>query len=326
MLDPSGLIPEETAAPTASAIPADLASVTGFISRIRRLAIHDGPGIRSVVFLKGCPLHCAWCAAPETQGDQADLEHFPERCLLCDECLRVCPEGAIRVERGGRRRIDRHTCTLCGRCVEVCYADALRLVGARRTVAEVLAEVERDRVFYTRSGGGVTLSGGEPLQQPDFTRALLRVCRLSGLHTAMETSGYADWEILRSVLPELDLLLYDVKHTDAQKHEALTGVTNEGILENLRQAVHAGIATIVRVPVIPGLNDAADNFRALARFLHEVGSIRQIDLLPYHRLGEATYARLGKEYTLALPLPSEEHMQSLAELLRSEGFVVTLGG
>jgi pyruvate formate lyase activating enzyme len=193
-------------------------------------------------------------------------------------------------------------------------------------VADVLAEVERDRVFYARSGGGVTLSGGEPLHQPEFTRALLRACRLSGLHTALETSGHAEWEALQSMLPDLDLLLYDVKHTDPRKHEALTGVPNEKVLENLRRAVWTGVSTIIRVPVIPGVNDEADEFRALAGILREIGSIRQIDLLPYHRLGEATYARLGKEYALVLPLPSEDHMQSLVALLRSEGFVVTLGG
>jgi pyruvate formate lyase activating enzyme len=321
-----GSIARDAGGPSGGALPAEIAGVTGFVSRIRRLAIHDGPGIRSVVFLKGCPLHCAWCAAPETQADQPDLEHFPERCLMCDACLQACPEGAIRIESDGRRSLDRQKCTLCGRCVEVCYAESLRLVGVRRTVADVLAEVERDRVFYNRSGGGVTLSGGEPLHQPAFTRALLRAGRLSGLHTAMETSGYADWDILQSVLPDLDLLLYDVKHTDARKHEVLTGVTNEGIVENLRRAVRTGVSTIIRVPVIPGVNDDESNLCGLARLLHEVGSIRQIDLLPYHRLGEATYARLGKEYPLALPLPSEEHLQSLAEFLRSEEFTVTLGG
>jgi pyruvate formate lyase activating enzyme len=321
-----GSIARDAGGPSGGALPAEIAGVTGFVSRIRRLAIHDGPGIRSVVFLKGCPLRCAWCAAPETQADQTDLEHFPERCLVCDACLRACPEGAIRIESDGRRSIDRPKCTLCGRCVEVCYAEALRLVGVRRTVADVLAEIERDRVFYNRSGGGVTLSGGEPLHQPAFTRALLRAGRLSGLHTAMETSGYADWETLQGVLPDLDLLLYDVKHTDARKHEALTGVTNEGIVENLRRAVRTGVSTIIRIPVIPGVNDDESNLCGLARLLHEIGSIRQIDLLPYHRLGEATYARLGKEYPLALPLPSEEHLQSLAEFLRSEGFTVTLGG
>jgi pyruvate formate lyase activating enzyme len=326
MSDASGRDIRTAASPSAANIPPDLADVTGFVSRIRRLAIHDGPGIRSVVFLKGCPLHCAWCAAPETQADQPDLEHFPERCLMCDACLQACPEGAIRIESDGRRSLDRQKCTLCGRCVEVCYAEALCLVGVRRTVADVLAEVERDRVFYDRSGGGVTLSGGEPLHQPAFTRTLLRAGRLSGLHTAMETSGYADWDILQSVLPDLDLLLYDVKHTDSQKHEALTGVTNEGIVENLRRSVRTGVSTIIRIPVIPGVNDDESNLYGLARLLHEVGSIRQIDLLPYHRLGEATYARLGKEYPLALPLPSGEHLQSLAEFLRSEGFTVTLGG
>jgi pyruvate formate lyase activating enzyme len=325
MPDASGPDIRTAASLSPANIPPELAGVTGFVSRIRRLAIHDGPGIRSVVFLKGCPLHCAWCAAPETQADHADLELFPDRCVACDACLRVCPENAVRVLEN-RRDIDRERCTVCGRCVEVCYADALRLVGARRTVAEVLGEVGRDRVFYARSGGGVTLSGGEPLHQPAFTRALLRACRLSGLHTAMETSGYAEWETLAGVLPELDLLLYDIKHTDPRRHEALTGASNEDILENLRRAVRSGIPTIIRVPVIPGINDGADDVRALARLLHEVGPIRQVDLLPYHRLGEATYARMGRTYTLTLPLPTDEHIQSIRNILQAEGFTVTLGG
>jgi pyruvate formate lyase activating enzyme len=325
MPDASGPDIHATGSLPVGEIPPEVAAVTGFVSRVRRLAIHDGPGIRSVVFLKGCPLHCAWCAAPETQADQADLELFPERCVACDACLRVCPENAVRVLEN-RRDIDRERCTVCGRCVEVCYADALRLVGVRRSVAEVLAEVGRDRVFYARSGGGVTLSGGEPLHQPAFTRALLRACRLSGLHTAMETSGHAAWETLAGVLPELDLLLYDVKHTDPRRHETLTGVSNEGILENLRRAVRSGFPTIIRVPVIPGTNDGADDVRARVRLLHEVGPIRQIDLLPYHRLGEATYARMGRTYTLTLPPPTDEHLRSLADILWTEGFTVTLGG
>ena len=325
MPNPVGPDSQDVAASPGSAIHATLMDVSGFVSRVRRLAIHDGPGIRSIVFLKGCPLRCAWCAAPETQAEQPDLEHFPERCVVCDECRHVCPEGAVRIGADGRRSIDRHTCTLCGRCVEVCYAEALNLVGARRTVADVLAEVERDRVFYNRSGGGVTLSGGEPLHQPAFTRALLRACRLAGLHTAMETSGHSSWEALCSTLPDLNLLFYDLKHMDPRKHEALTGASNDRILDNLRRVARTGVPTVIRVPVIPGVNDDTDNVRALARFVHDAGSIRQIDLLPYHRLGEATYARLGRTYGLALSLVGEDQLDRLAGILRSEGFRVTVG-
>jgi pyruvate formate lyase activating enzyme len=320
------MAPGERSAAPETAGPAGTA-VTGLVSAIRRLAIHDGPGIRTLVFLKGCPLCCAWCAAPETQAPGRDVVFHSERCLACDRCRTVCPTGAIRLEADGRRVLDRMRCDLCGACAEACYAEAISLPGERRSVAEVLAEVVRDRVFYERSGGGVTLSGGEPLSQPEFTAALLAACRGAGLHTALETSGYQAWERFEGLLADADLLLYDVKLMDAERHRRFTGVGNALILDNLRRAVARGVATIVRVPVVAGINDDCENARALARFLSGAGPIRRVDLLPYHRLGEATYARLGRSYALpGIPLVAESRLEALAGILAETGLPVQIGG
>jgi len=303
------------------------AQIAGLVSSVRRLAIHDGPGIRTVVFLKGCQLCCLWCAAPATQSSDREVVFYPERCLACDRCRAVCPEGAIGVDAAGRRSLDRARCTLCGQCAEACYAEALTMPAARRTVGEVLAEVLRDRVFYDRSGGGVTVSGGEPLQQVEFTAALLRACKREGLHTAMETSGFQEWGVLERTLTDLDLLLYDLKAMDPEKHLRFTGASNDRILENLRCAVSRGVATIIRVPVISGLNDDDENFQTMGRFLAGIGPIQRVDLLPYHRFGEATYGRLGREYTLpTIPLVSDETLEELSGILRGHGLKVQIGG
>ena len=199
--------------------------------------------------------------------------------------------------------------------------------GDRRTVAQILAEVVRDRVFYERSGGGVTISGGEPLQQPEFTAALLWACKRAGIHTAIETSGFQVWEVFETVLADLDLLLYDLKAMDPEKHQRFTGVSNDLILDNLRRAVSQGIATIIRVPVISGLSDDAENFHIMGRFLADIGPIQRVDLLPYHRFGEATYGRLGRTYALSeIPLVSGERLEELAGVLRAHDLQVQVGG
>ncbi len=302
-------------------------AVRGLVSAIRRLAIHDGPGIRTLVFLKGCPLRCAWCAAPETQASHTEILVYPERCLACDRCREVCPEGAILVAPEGKRGIDRSRCTRCGECVTECPAGALRMCGEEKTVGQVVAEVERDRVFYQHSGGGVTISGGEPLAQAEFTQALFRALRARGLHTAMETSGLQSWDPFEKTLADLDLLLYDLKLMDPEQHERFTGASNELILENLRRVMACGVPTIVRVPVVPGINDGEENCRAMSRFLRGLGSVRRVDLLPYHRLGEAMYARLGREYGLTgIPLASESQLERWASLLKGAGLAVQIGG
>jgi pyruvate formate lyase activating enzyme len=306
--------------------PADL-EISGLVSSIRRMAVHDDPGIRTVVFLKGCPLCCAWCAAPETQSSGRDLVHYPERCIACDQCRSVCTEEAIRVDAEGGRLLDRGRCTLCGECVEVCYAEALTMPGLRRTVAEVVAECVRDRAFYARSGGGVTISGGEPLQQAEFTTGLLAACKREKVHTALETSGFQRWEIFERLLGGLDLLLYDLKVMDPERHLRLVGVSNELTLENLRRALEHGVPTIIRVPVVAGHTDDDENCRAMAKFLRGLPAIQRIDLLPYHRLGENTYARLGRTYALSgIPPVSDERLAGLAAILLDAGFAVQIRG
>ena len=301
--------------------------MTGVVSKIQRLAIHDGPGIRTIVFLKGCPLKCLWCSSPETQSKEFELLHYPQRCIACDSCLEACEENTILVCPEGKKMIDRSRCTVCGGCVEVCYAEALQIVGEKKSVAQVLREVGRDRIFYDHSNGGVTISGGEPLQQAEFTRALLCACRKAGIHTAMETSGFQSWDLFETVLDHLDLLLYDLKQMDPKKHRRLTGVSNEMILENLKRALAKGVQTVIRYPVIPGFNEDDENVIAMCRFLHTIDPVKRIDLLPYHRFGEAMYRRLGRDYDLGdLPAMAEEELAHMAETFIREGFKVQIGG
>ena len=301
--------------------------VAGIVSKIQRLAIHDGPGIRTIVFLKGCPLRCLWCASPETQSKEYELLCYPQRCISCGSCVDVCEEKAILISLDEKKIIDRSRCTVCGRCMEVCYAEALGIVGERKSVAQVVREVERDRIFYEHSNGGVTISGGEPLQQAEFTRGLLYACRKAGIHTAMETSGFQSWELFEVALAHLDLLLYDLKQMDPERHRGLTGVSNETILDNLKKAVATGVETIIRFPVIPGFNDAEENVVAMCRFLHTIDPVKRVDLLPYHRFGEAMYGRLGRDYGLGdLPAMAEEELAHMAETFIREGFKVQIGG
>jgi pyruvate formate lyase activating enzyme len=211
--------------------------------------------------------------------------------------------------------------------VEGCFSEALRLIGEELTVKQVLEQVKRDKTFYLHSGGGVTISGGEPLHQAEFTRALLQACQTAGIHTALETTGFQSWNLFSMVLDNLDLLLYDLKHMDPEKHKMLTGVSNHLILENLKRAAATGVQTIIRVPVIPGLNDEDENIMAMGRFLQKMDSIKQIDLLPYHRLGEEMYHRLEREYSLKdLPSKAETALEHMAELLRRGGVAVRAGG
>jgi pyruvate formate lyase activating enzyme len=242
----------------------------GVVFDLQRFSLHDGPGIRTIVFLKGCPLVCAWCSNPESQSSNPELIYSPVHCLECGECIHVCPVGAIRPAEHGVV-VDRGKCFGCEACSEVCPGKALRLSGRRMSISRVLAEVARDRVFYEHSGGGMTLSGGEPLAQPDFALALLRGAREMGLHTAIETTGLAGAETVERVLRETDLILYDIKHMDPDAHRKGTRVNNSAILSNARLAADLGVAMILRVPVIPEYNDQPDTVRAIARFGVELG-------------------------------------------------------
>lgn len=297
----------------------------GIIFDLRRFSIHDGPGIRTAVFFQGCPLSCAWCHNPEGIAPRPVLVYRANRCLRCGACLPVCPQGAIALYDDGVHT-DRDRCIRCGACAAACYTGARELAGRPMTVAEVLAEVERDAVFYDESGGGVTFSGGEPLLQADFLLALARACHEKGLHTALDTCGYAPWEALNRVREYIRLFLYDVKLIDADRHRRCTGVTNALILENLRRLAERGHPIILRLPLIPGVNDDAENVRATGALAAELG-ISQVDVLPYHRAGVDKYERLGVGYALLdVRPPGTEEVEAVAGALRAFGLEVKVGG
>ncbi|MBN1642684.1 MAG: glycyl-radical enzyme activating protein [Anaerolineae bacterium] len=297
----------------------------GTVTNIQRFSIHDGPGIRTTVFLKGCNLRCFWCHNPETLRTSPELQVFPERCIGCGACLEACVRGAhVRVD--GQRRFLRERCIACGACADTCYAECLVLVGERMTVDQVLEEVVRDRPFYERSGGGVTLSGGEPLLQIEFTRAVLSRCREEGLHTAIETAAHCAWERLESILPVTDLVMMDLKLMDPALHRACTGVTNERILANARTLGASGKPLIVRTPVVPGVNDTEEAITALASFAATLPGLLYYELLPFHPLAEGKYASLDMVYRAAgLKSPPKAHVEALAEAARRCGVQVRHG-
>ena len=295
-------------------------SLTGTIFDIERFAIRDGPGIRTTLFLKGCPLACWWCHNPESISPQPQLAFFAERCIGCGRCFAVCPEGVHERLADGTRAMHRERCAVCGRCVAECCADALAVRGRTITVEEAVTELARDRPFYETSGGGVTLSGGEPLAQPEFTAAVLERCRAEGLHTCLDTSGQAAWEDLERALRWTDLVLYDFKIADPARHRRYTGVANDLIRENLERIDARGTPIEVRMPVIPGVNDDPENIDAAAAFLAPLRAIRQVTLLGYHRLGESKYRCLGRTYPLeGTQPPHGERMEQIAARLRAAG-------
>lgn len=295
-------------------------AVKGNVFSIERHALHDGGGIRTIVYLKGCPLRCLWCANPEGQEVRSQVFYFADRCVACGRCVAVCPHGASRRDAEGSIEFDLAACQGCGNCVEACYADARRLFGRAMAVEEVLAVVLKDRPFYRQSGGGVTVSGGEPTMQPEFVAALLAECQRRGVNTAVETCGYSSWANLAAIAAHLDLALYDVKHMDSAVHRRLTGVPNEPILDNLRRLAATGVPILVRVPVIPGMNDSPENLAALAAFVADLPAVEGIELLPYHNYGSGKYARCGKEYPLPeLEPPSRAHVAALAAIVAARG-------
>ncbi|MBQ7983770.1 MAG: glycyl-radical enzyme activating protein [Clostridia bacterium] len=295
--------------------------VRGLVTDIKHFAVHDGKGIRTTVFLKGCPLSCRWCHNPESIGAKPQLGYYSESCVGCGMCASVCPVGAHTVA-GGVHHYDRIKCTLCGACTGVCRVNALHLYGKTMTVDEVLDTVEEDRVFYEQSGGGMTLSGGEPTQQSDFALALLREAKMRGLHTALDTCGMAATEKYEALLPNVDQFLFDVKHIDAAAHKAGTGVTNERILGNLRYLSDHGAEIEIRIPLIPGYNDADDVLDAIGAMLSGI-RCSGIRVLPYHDYAGGKYSALGMENTLPqVDVPTEEHMRHCREHLAAFGLPV----
>ncbi len=300
-------------------------TTTGTVFRIERFSIHDGPGIRTTVFLKGCLLRCSWCHSPESQSTKPEFMPAPGRCIACGACVAACPEHGIPAPGAAAPR---EVCRLCGTCVDACPTGARMLVGEQMTVASVVDVVERDRIFYDESGGGVTISGGEPLVQPDFVRAIVDDCRARAVHVAVDTSGFGDRAALDAIQP--DLFLFDVKLVDDARHRAATGVSNRAILENLaavaarRSSRHADV--VVRFPLIPGVNDDDENVREMGRAVSSL-RIPRIDVLPYHRAGMAKYERLGRRYPLRdIEPPSPDVVTHVVETLARFGLDVRVGG
>lgn len=299
---------------------------TGTVFDVQRFSVHDGPGIRTTVFFKGCPLECWWCHNPESQLQELELMLWEKRCIGCGACLEVCTQGAISRENG-LISTDRGRCVVCGACVEACYAEARELVGREMTVAQVMAEIERDVPFYDQSGGGVTFSGGEPLAQLDFLLAALRACKRRGIHTALDTCGFAPWEALDAVRKWVDLFLYDLKLMDDADHRKFTGVSNRVILDNLEALSRRGHDVILRVPIVPGINDDDEHVRQIGRFAATLPCLKRVDVLPYHSIAAEKYHRLGKAYKLSeTPLPVDERVAEIAQVWREFGLEVKIGG
>ncbi|HEX7474758.1 MAG TPA: glycyl-radical enzyme activating protein [Dehalococcoidales bacterium] len=300
----------------------------GTVFDIQTYSLHDGPGIRTLVFLKGCPLACVWCQNPESQHRQPEVLLYEEKCIGCSQCVPVCPSGAIQI-LNGKSHTRRNLCKGCGKCVIACPNEARTLAGRTMSAEEIFQEVKKDEIFYKRSGGGVTLSGGEPLAQAEFSSAILRLCKQAGLHTAIETSGMAAWETFKQVLDYTDLVLYDLKQKDSPAHQKCTGVPNDLIIENVKRIRQEyAIPITARIPIVPGYNADQKNIEATANFIvTELGRATKVNILAYHRLGEAKYDRLEKAGSgISITPPTGELMADLQKIVEAFGLTVSIGG
>ncbi len=301
----------------------------GLIFHIIHGSFVDGHGVRTTVFLKGCPLRCIWCCNPEGQAGYPELKLTPSLCDGCGRCVPVCPTNAIKVNPElvvDRVQIDRKLCTNCGKCIDVCYTGALDLFGKYMTVNELFDIVKKDEQYYRATGGGVTIGGGEPTFQPLFTHALLRKCKENYIHTAIDTCGYTTTDEGLQILEEADLLLYDLKGIEPKGHRANTGVSNEIILGNLKRLDAMGKPIIIRLPLVPGYNDSDENIEASAELLSKLKSVERVDIMAYHEYGTVKYGQLGRIFNLYADKPTQEYLDDVKDFFEHSGLKVQLGG
>lgn len=295
-------------------------TVTGTVTEIKRYAVFDGPGIRTTVFVKGCPLRCRWCSSPETWSPQPQIYFKLEKCQECGNCKDVCPSESIEMKK--EYRISREKCTLCMECVDVCKTKALSIIGEKFTAEEIFDDIKKDKIFFEKSGGGLTISGGEPLSRPDFVSKIFKLCRENDIHTTLDTSGYGSKKSVEKILSHADLVLLDIKHMDPEKHREYTGVSNEKILENAELMANKTQLRI-SLPLIKDFNDSKENIEKTADFATSIG-VEHIDLEPLHKLGEEKYRMLGMES----PYPdfeesSDQEVKKVLEIIKSEGLKTT---
>lgn len=300
--------------------------MTGLVTNIQGYSIHDGPGIRTVVFMKGCGLECQWCSNPECISPRPEVGFIKKLCTGCGKCTDVCPNGALDYRTDELVLIDRARCDGCGICCSACSYQALVLYGKAMTAEEIFDVVNRDKMFYESSGGGVTVSGGEALLQPQLVSDLLKKCRKAGIHTCIETSGYAVESALKQVLPLTDYILYDLKLMNSEKHRQYTSKSNELVLSNAKIVVDSGVETLFRMPLIPNINDDEQNIKETAQFLHALGdNALRIELMPYHQLARGKYESLDREYPLPdVPSPDSAHVESVISTFESLGIECTI--
>ena len=296
----------------------------GIVFDIQRFSIHDGPGIRTIIFLKGCPLRCRWCSNPESQKMKPELMYRSDQCIRCGSCFKVCKVGAINLDK--EYIVDRDKCTSCGECVLVCPSSALLMKGKTMTVEEVIKEARKDSIQYYRSDGGITLSGGEALVQSEFAKELFKACKAQGWHTAIETEGYANEEVIRDVMPYVDLVMLDIKSVDPKKHVEFTGVDNKTILRNAK-IIQEITNTVIRIPVIPEFNASREEITDIIKFVKTLPNVKKVHLLPYHRYGENKYKLLNREYEMKDTKElSDDYKSELKQIVESYGLECQIGG